>query len=149
MDELFKTLASVMRVIGDEPEVAEAAVIAAWKKAAGDGLRQHAVPLRLDSGKLVVAVADAVWQKQLGAMKAQLVYRMNSLLERPLVKTIELTIEPAALNKPQHRIDQDSSLDNQVPQELWSAAAVISDKELRDKFVRAAATAIRRRETGQ
>jgi hypothetical protein len=147
MDELFKTLAAVVRVIGDEPEVAEAAAIAAWKKAAGDGLRQHAVPLRLDSGKLVVAVADAVWQKQLGAMKAQLVYRMNSLLERPLVKTIELTIEPAALNKRAQRVDQNTLLDNQVPQELWSAAAVISDKELRDKFVRAAATAIRRRET--
>ncbi|HEX6729393.1 MAG TPA: DciA family protein, partial [Pyrinomonadaceae bacterium] len=68
MDDLFKTLSAVLRLVGNDPQVIEAAAIAAWKKAAGDGLRQHAIPLRLTDGTLVVAVADGVWQKQLGAM---------------------------------------------------------------------------------
>jgi hypothetical protein len=146
MDDLFKTLSVVLRVVGNDPQVIEAAAIAAWKKAAGDGLRHHAVPIRLTDGKLLVAVADAVWQKQLGAMKDQLIYRTNSIIGQPLVREVELTVDPQLTRPPQEPIDNKRSLDNEVPLELWSAASAISDKELRQKFLRAASSAIRRRE---
>jgi hypothetical protein len=146
MNELIKTLSEILRVIGDQPEVAEAAAIAAWKKAAGDGLRQHAIPIRLTDGTLVVAVADAVWQKQLGAMKDQLIYRTNSIIGQSLIKNLELTVDPELTKSTPQNVDDKPSLDNQVPLELWSAASAISDKELRQKFLRAATSAIRRRE---
>ena len=41
----------VLRASGNAPEVAEAAAIAAWKHAAGDGLKEHAVPLDLKIGR--------------------------------------------------------------------------------------------------
>lgn len=145
MDDLFKTLSAVLRLVGNDPQVIEAAAIAAWKKAAGDGLRQHAIPLRLTDGTLVVAVADAVWQKQLGAMKDQLIYRTNSIIGQPLVKEVELTVDPQLTNLAPPRME-DKPLDNQVPLELWSAASAISDKELRQKFLRAATSAIQRRQ---
>jgi hypothetical protein len=146
MDSLIKTLSEVLRMVGNQPEVAEAAAIAAWKKAAGEGLRQHAVPLRFEKGKLVVAVADAVWQKQLGAMNDELIYRTNKILSQPLVKEVELIIEPGMLSKVEERVDDEPVLDNQVPLELWSAANAISDKELRQKFLRTATRALQRRE---
>ena len=145
MNDLIKTLSEVLRIIGNQPEVVEAAAIAAWKKAAGEGLRQHAIPMRMTDGKLVVAVADTVWQKQLGAMKDQLIYRTNSIIGKPLVKDVELMVEPNLI-KPQQPVEDQRSLDNEVPLELWSAASAISDKELRQKFLRAATSAIRRRD---
>ena len=146
MNDVFSILSEVLRVIGDEPEVAEAAAIAAWKKATGEGLRHHAIPLQLTDGKLLVAVRDTVWQKQLGAMKDQLIYRTNSIIGKPLLKDVELIVNSDAAKLPPRRTDDTSELDNEVPLELWSAASAISDKELRQKFLRAATTAIRRRE---
>lgn len=145
MKDVFSILSEVLRVIGDDPQVAEAAAIAAWKKATGDGLRNYAVPLQLTDGKLSVAVPDAVWQKQLGAMKEQLIYRTNSIIGQPLLKDVELIVNPDAAKSPPRRSD-DTAVDNEVPLELWSAASAISDKELRQKFLRAATMAIRRRE---
>lgn len=149
MDSLIKTLSEVLRVIGKEPEVAEAAAIAAWKKAAGEGLRQHAVARRFEEGKLVVAVADAVWQKQLGAMNDELIYRTNKILRQALVREVELIIDPGVQSKVEQRDDGRPVLDNEVPMELWSAASAISDKELRQKFLRVATSAIQRRENDE
>ena len=42
-------------------EVAEAAAIAAWKHAAGDGLKEHAIALKLENRMLTVAVACLFW----------------------------------------------------------------------------------------
>ena len=68
MDQLIKALPGVLHAAGDSEDVAEAAAIAVWKHVAGDGLRPHAVPLRLHNKTLMVAVADSVWQKQLESM---------------------------------------------------------------------------------
>jgi predicted nucleic acid-binding Zn ribbon protein len=94
MDALIKALPAVLRASGNAPEVAEAAAIAAWKYAAGEGLKEHAVPICLQDRILKIAVADAIWQKQLHAMRGQMLYRINSLLGQPLVGSIEFIIDP-------------------------------------------------------
>ena len=58
------------------------------------GLRAQAVPFRLYRKTLVVAVADATWQKQLEAMSGQLLFRLNSLLGQAIVTYIEFRIDP-------------------------------------------------------
>ncbi len=80
-------------------EVAEAAAIAAWKHAAGDGLKEHAVPLKLEHRTLTVAVADAIWQKQLHSMRGQLLFRVNSILGQPVVGAIEFVDRSEALQE--------------------------------------------------
>jgi hypothetical protein len=148
MDELIKTFPKLLRSVGDSKELAEAAAMAAWKHAAGDGLRTQAVPIALEGKTLVVAVADAVWQKQLGAMKGQLLFRINTILGQPLVSQIELRIDsrisgtralPAIVGKEQ-------AVDNEVPLELWSAANAIQDKQLRQTFLKAAVSSTKRLE---
>lgn len=146
MNQLIKSLPGVLRAAGDSAEVAEAAAIAAWKHAAGDGLKGHAVPLNLEHRTLRVAVVDAIWQKQLHAMRGQLLFRVNSILGQPVVGAIEFEIDPkhvkAGTEQPS---EPEQPLDNEVPLELWSAANAIHDKELRKSFLKTAMAALRRR----
>jgi predicted nucleic acid-binding Zn ribbon protein len=144
VEELIKSLPQVLRAIGDSVEVAEAAALAAWKHAAGEGLRDHAVATKLEEKTLIVEVRDAIWQRQLAIMKRQLIFRVNSTLGQPIVKEIELQINPKALSATAQRPTNTDIADNEIPLELWSAASAIEDKQLRVKFLRAAMGALRR-----
>ena len=146
MNQLIKSLPSVLRAAGDSAEVAEAAAIAAWKHAAGDGLKEHAVPLKLEQRTLRVAVVDIIWQKQLHSMRGQLLFRVNSILGQPVVGAIEFEIDPKLFKaRTEQPPDPEQLLDNEVPLELWSAANAIHDKELRKSFLKTAMAALRRR----
>ena len=146
MNQLIKSLPRVLRAAGDSEEVAEAAAIAAWKHAAGDGLKGHAVPVKLENRTLTVAVADAIWQKQLHSMRGQLLFRINSILGQPIVGAIDFVIEPKlARAQAEEQKQPEQPLDNEVPLELWSAANAIHDKELRKSFLKTATLSLKRR----
>ena len=144
MNQLIKSLPTVLRASGNAAEVAEAAAIAAWKHAAGDGLKEHAVPLRLENRTLTVAVPDRIWQRQLTSMRGQMLFRINSILGQPLVSALDFVIDPK-LAKPHVEPMQDEPLDNEVPLELWSAANAIHDRELRKSFLKTALLALKRK----
>ena len=146
MNQLIKSLPAILRAAGDSEEVAEAAAIAAWKHAAGDGLKGRAVPVKLENRTLTVSVADAIWKKQLNSMRGQLLFRVNTLLGRPIVGAIEFLIDPklAAAQGEQEK-PEDEQVDNEVPLELWSAANAIHDKELRKSFLKTASLSLKRR----
>jgi len=146
MNQLIKSLPAILRAAGDSEEVAEAAAIAAWKHAAGDGLKGRAVPVKLENRTLTVSVADAIWKKQLNSMRGQLLFRVNTLLGRPIVGAIEFLIDPklAAAQAEQEK-PEDEQVDNEVPLELWSAANAIHDKELRKSFLKTASLSLKRR----
>ena len=147
MNQLIKSLPGVLRAAGDSTEVAEAAAIAAWKHAAGNGLKEHAVPLKLEDRTLTIAVADAIWQKQLHSMRGQLLFRVNSILGKPLVGALDFVIDPKLAKPPVEQPGQpEEPLDNEVPLELWSAASAIQDKELRKKFLKTALLSLRHKD---
>ncbi|MGH9971166.1 MAG: DUF721 domain-containing protein [Pyrinomonadaceae bacterium] len=158
-----------MQAAGDSAEVAEAACVAAWNHAVGDGLRDHAVPLRLTQKTLVVAVADSTWQKQLQSLSGELLFRLNSILGQTLVTFLDFRVDPSAaararsqnaslrqLHKASGRQLQNAgltdgepvSLEN-VPVELATAAARIQDKDLRRAFLGAAVSCINRLERSE
>ena len=146
MNQLIKSLPGVLRASGNAEEVAQAAAIAAWKHAAGDGLKDHAVPVKLEHRTLTVAVADVIWQKQLHAMRGQMMFRVNSILGQPIVSAIEFVIDPKiAKAPPELPKSADEPLDNEVPLELWSAANAIHDKELRKSFLKTAIASLKRK----
>jgi hypothetical protein len=62
------------------------------------------------------------------------------------VGAIEFVIDPK-LGKTlvDEQEPKEEPLDNEVPLELWSAASAIQDKELRRKFLKTAALALRRK----
>jgi predicted nucleic acid-binding Zn ribbon protein len=146
MNQLIKSLPQVLRAAGSSPEVAEAAAIAAWKHAAGDGLKEHAIPLRLENKTLTIAVADMIWQKQLTSMRGQLLFRINSILGQPLVSTLEFVIDTKLTQKRVEQSEpQEEIPDNEVPLELWTAAGAIQDKALRRSFLKTALMSLRRK----
>ncbi len=146
MNQLIKSLPQVLRASGNSAEVAEAAAIAAWKHAAGDGLKEHAVALKLENRTLTVAVADPIWRKQLTAMRGQLLFRVNTILGQPLVSSFNFVIDrehvKPRVKEPKH---DEEPLDNEVPFELWSAANTIHDKELRKNFLKTALLSLKRK----
>ena len=146
MNQLIKSLPGVLRAAGDSTEVAEAAAIAAWKHAAGNGLKEHAVPLKLEDRTLTIAVADAIWQKQLHSMRGQLLFRVNSILGKPLVGALDFVIDTKLAKRPVEQHVPEEPLDNEVPLELWSAASAIQDKELRKKFLKTALLSLRHKD---
>ncbi len=145
MNQLIKSLPQVLRASGNVAEVAEAAALAAWKHAAGDGLKEHAVPLRLEHRTLTVAVADRIWQKQLTSMRGQLLYRVNTILGQPLVSAFNFVIDRERVKPRVEQPEQEEPLDNEVPLELWSAANTIHDKELRKTFLKTALLSLKRK----
>ena len=146
MNQLIKSLPTILRAAGDSEEVAEAAAIAAWKHAAGDGLKGHAVPVKLENRTLTVAVADTIWQKQLNLMRGQLLFRVNTILGQPLVSAIDFVIDPRlATAHAEQETSKEEPLDNEVALELWSAANAIHDKELRKSFLKTATLSLKRR----
>ncbi len=144
MNQLIKSLPQVLRAAGNSTEVAQAAAIAAWKHAAGDGLKEHAIALRLENRTLTVAVADPIWQKQLMSMRGQLLFRVNTTLGQPLVSAFDFVIDPK-LAKRRFEKHEEDPVDNEVPLELWSAANAIHDNELRKNFLKTALLALKRK----
>ena len=145
MNQLIKSLPQVLKAAGNSAEVAEAATIAAWKHAAGDGLKEHAVALKLENRTLTIAVADLIWQRQLTSMRGQLLFRINSILGQPLVSGLDFIIDPKLANVPVEPKEDNEPLDNEVPLELWSAANTIHDKDLRKSFLKTALLALKRK----
>lgn len=149
MDKLIKTLPAILKAAGAAEEVTEAACIAAWKYAVGDGLRVHAVAVQLRQHTLIVVVADNIWKRQLEQMRGQLLFRLNSVLGQALVKSVELRVDPKALAKlcaSQAGAGARKRLDYQIPAELLSAASGIADVALRRAFLGAAASCVKRLE---
>ena len=154
MDRLIKTLPAILKASSASAEVAEAACIAAWRHAVGEGLSTHAAALRLQNKTLVVVVADNIWKAQLEQMRGQLLFRLNSVVGQELVNSIEFRLDEKTLagirgrqaDKVKHGARSD---DYTVPVELLTAAAVIEDPKLRRAFLGAAASCVRRIEESE
>ena len=152
MDRVIKTLPAILKASGDSEEVAEAACVAAWKHAVGEGLSSHAVPVQLQGHVLVVAVADNAWQKQLQHMRGQLLFRLNSVLGQPLVKSIEFRVDSKKIEQLRATgANANKALDvtYKIPAELLNAAAGIEDADLRRAFLGAATSCVRRLEKSE
>jgi hypothetical protein len=149
MIDVARLLPKLLNATGANPEMAEIAAKIAWTRAAGDGLRRHAIPFRLFRKTLVVSVADIIWQKQMQSMSAELISRINKLLGREVIEDIEFRIDPTTVeqvraNSQTRRGSQDKAREP-VPAELISAAGEIADEDLRERFIRAAENCIARR----
>ena len=128
----------------------ELAVKTAWARAAGEGLRRNTHPFSFEGKTLTVSVADALWQKQLQSMGAELIFRMNNLLGRHIVDGIVFRIAPSDLSQTQSinlSGPSEKPNDHPLPTELMFAAGSISDEDLRARFLRAANNLIARRDS--
>jgi predicted nucleic acid-binding Zn ribbon protein len=63
-----------------------------WTEAVGPSIARHARPGALHGRVLVVHVTNSTWLHQLRFMKADMLARLNQLLETSLVDEIQLKI---------------------------------------------------------
>ena len=125
------------------------AVKLAWAQVAGAGLRRQAIPCRLEGRSLIIFVADAIWQKQLQPMSAELIYRVNTLLGQATIDELVFRINSAAVAQAQADPETVSAKAKPAPAptELLFAAGSITDQDLRARFIRAAENCIARRDS--
>ena len=93
MEQLFNTLPAVLKNLAPNPEADKAIVFAAWKRCAGALLSERTTPLAFSENRLVIAVADKTWQRNLETLSPQLLVKLNEYLGHGTVKFIEFRID--------------------------------------------------------
>jgi hypothetical protein len=149
MNSLLKMLPAMIQLSGDNEEVREQAVFAAWKATTNYQLAQTCAPFRLYRKTLVIATKDLTWKTQMERESSGLIFKLNSLLGAPLVTFIEFRVDPQHVEhmRPRAAYEFDFHHTNELIGELAATVAEIKDEALRETFLRAAARCLERKET--
>jgi predicted nucleic acid-binding Zn ribbon protein len=89
MEQLFSAIPSIVKGLEPNKDVTDAVVFAAWNQVAGEQIRSHTKPLRVNNKRLVVAVEDETWRQNLEALAAQMLAKLNKSLGDGTVTFIE------------------------------------------------------------
>lgn len=153
MNELFRALPALLKEFDDNETVREAVTFAAWRKIAGESLRQHAVPFRLDQKRLTVAVKNETWRKHLEHLSGQMIFKLNSALGQAVVTFIEFRVDETAVEKENYK-ERKRELSaeeleeialEEVTAKMRHSADAIKDDNLRYQFLLAAGSCLARK----
>lgn len=150
MNELFRALPALLKQMDDNEPLREAVIFAAWRKIAGEGLREKAVPFRLYQKHLIIAVESTMWKRHLESLSGQMIFKINSALGQALVTFLEFrvddeTVQAERAKRRKDLIDEEELREialEQVTPKLRSAADAIKDDNLRYQFLLAAGSAL-------
>jgi len=147
MNEIFAALPALLREYSDSDEVRRAVAFAAWRQIAGDQLAEHTEPLALEEERLVIAVRDRSWQRNLESLAGEMLFRLNAKLGTRLVTFIEFRVDrtPGRSRREGARNDnfEIEALD-EVTEPLRRAADAIADDRMRRAFLFAAGSCLAR-----
>lgn len=144
MDAFFRTLPGVFDVIDASDEVRNAFVFAAWRRVAGGQIVERTAPFDVVEKRLVIAVADKTWQRNLETLASQLVFKLNATLGRPMVNFIEFRIMPDVINASSESVRSGTDEDLSLPSEIAASADAIGNEKLRNTVLKAAANCLAR-----
>lgn len=92
MEQLFKSIPSIVKGLEPNKDVTDAVVFAAWNQVAGEHIRSRTKPLAFNNKRLVIAVEDETWRQNLEALAAQMLAKINRTLGDGSVTFIEFRI---------------------------------------------------------
>jgi hypothetical protein len=153
MNELFRALPALLKEFDENEAVREAVTFAAWRKIAGESLRQHAVPFRLDQKRLMVAVKSETWRKHLEHLSGQMIFKLNSALGQAVVTYIEFIVNEKAVEKENFKDNKPALSDEELEElaleevtpKMRRSADAIKDDNLRYQFLLAAGSCLARK----
>ncbi len=148
MQELFQTFRGILDGFDGPDEVRAAFVFAAWRKIAGEQLRQRTEPLAFRQKRLTLAVENAIWKRHLEDLSGDMLYRLNAALGQGVVNFIEFCVhEKAVLTAPDRKTAEaaDKTVTTKLSPALKDAALRIGDPELRKHFLEAAGAYLSRK----
>ena len=154
MRDVFSSLPGALRELAGNDKAREAIVTAAWNRAVGLGLGEHAVPVSLDGKVLTVAVSSDTWKKHIRDLADQILFKLNAALGSSMVSYIEFTVDAWFVrkqNKPAARSKGETEWESLVANELTSglkaAASEIEDATLRQLFLSASSSSLARQKS--
>jgi len=153
MNALFGSLAGLLKEFGDNPDVREAVVFAAWKKIAGEALNEQAVAIELSKERLVVAIGTELWKRHLEDLSGQMLFKINSALGAAMVTFIEFRVDAKffrAREKERRKLkmneaELDRTARGEISEKLRASAGAIEDEDLRERFLLAAGHCLARK----
>lgn len=153
MEDLIRALPAILKEFDDNETLREAVVFAAWKKAAGRSLAEHAVPFRLFQKHLIISVASEMWKRHLESLSGQMIFQLNSILREAAVTFIEFRVDEKTVAEARRKnlTNQISSAEfeenalDEVSIKLRSSADAIEDDDLRYQFLLAAGSCLARK----
>jgi len=137
MEQLFASLPELLKELGANHAVEEQMVFAAWRRVAGEMLNERTKPIEYFENRLIVAVEDQNWQRNLESLAGTMVAKLNAATEQGKVKYIEFRIDKKAIERKQKPMIERTADD--APDSVQAAAADIADERLRKSFLEAAA----------
>ncbi|HTH51250.1 MAG TPA: DUF721 domain-containing protein [Pyrinomonadaceae bacterium] len=137
MEQLFAGLPKLLKELGATHAVEEQLIFAAWRNVAGPLLNERTKPLEYFQNRLVVAVEDQSWQRNLETLAPEMVAKLNAATEQGKVRRVEFRIDKKAIERQQKPASEKTADD--VPESLRDAADGIEDEQLRRSFLEAAA----------
>ena len=156
MEDLFRALPALLNELNEIDETGalrEAVIFAAWRRASGEALQWHTVPIRLYRRHLIIAVAHETWKRHLERLSKELIFKLNSTLKSSQVEFIEFRVDEASVeefrakNRKNPIADKDLeeiALEAVTPNIRFSADA-IKDDNLRYQFLLAAGGCLARK----
>lgn len=152
MKDFLASLPAIMRNIDTEGNTIEPVVFAAWKRCVEGSLAEHIVPVRIENKRLIAAVANETWRKQVVDLGPVIAEKLNAEVGSKLVRFIEFQIDPAVIREHRKSVGKTSVPDwnraarEQLSPALTDAADSIRGSELREKFLAAATASLAGRE---
>jgi len=149
MDPFFRTIPGLLDAIDDSEEVRSSFVIAAWKRAAGGQIAERTEAIGLQGRRLVIAVPELAWQRNLESLASQLLFKINDSLGRSMVELIEFRVDPSVITRSGPGKISEDRIDHfeELPCEIADSAARIRDEKLRTAVLHAAANCLSRKHT--
>ena len=144
MNAFISTLPGVFDAIEASDEVRDAFIFAAWRRVAGEQVFERTTPLLVEEKRLVIAVSDKTWKRNLETLASQMLFKLNAALGKPLVDFIEFRISASDIVTPTVTAEN-VDVELPTPVELAVSARSIRDEELRATFLKAAANCLSRR----
>ena len=144
MQGILETLPGLLRAAANDPYAAREFVFAAWRQTAGQRVAGNAIASEFTDGRLLVAVENENWRRELTELAPQMLFKLNAALGKDLVvRYIEFFVEPDRFaNKDIVKARKTVSDIPDLPPEVLIAADAIKDPELKKAFLGAAQTTL-------
>lgn len=144
MKAFISTLPGVFDAIEASDEVRDAFIFAAWRNVAGEQVYSRTKPILVGEKRLVIAVSDKTWKRNLETLASQLLFRLNAAVGKSLIDFIEFRILPSDI-VPQIERTLNVAEASSPPMEISVSARAIRNEELRETVLKAAANCLSRR----
>ncbi|HET6963597.1 MAG TPA: DUF721 domain-containing protein [Acidimicrobiales bacterium] len=90
-----ESLQRISRSMGGSDAGVLGVVFSHWEEAVGPAIADHATPLSLRDGVLVVGVAESAWATQLRFLERQILDRLREAAGRDVATRIDVRVKPS------------------------------------------------------